>query len=198
MEFPKLGNLICNRISTASYSMNGSMVFLGYVVSANGIEVDDSKVKAIRDWPEPTSLQQVRSFHGLVSFYRRFVKDFSTIVALLTDLLKQKTFNWTESAQAAFEEVKYRLTSTPVLALPSFDEVFEVECDTSGVGIGAVLTQLGRPVAYFSEKLHDAKLRYSTYDKEFYALVRALDHWHHYLIAKEFVLHSDHEAFKYI
>ncbi|GJY92307.1 RNA-directed DNA polymerase [Tanacetum coccineum] len=83
-------------------------------------------------------------------------------------------------------------------SFPCFDEVFEVECDASGVGIGAVLSQLGRPVAYFSEKLNDAKKKYTTYDKEFYAIIRALDHWQHYLISKEFILHSDHEALKYI
>ncbi|KAJ0490007.1 putative nucleotidyltransferase, Ribonuclease H [Helianthus annuus] len=174
------------------------VVFLGYIVSTEGIAVDERKVQAVREWPTPSTLQHVRSFHGLASFYRRFVKDFSTIVSPLTDLLKQKTFNWTEQAQVSFDEIKKRLTTTPVLALPNFDEVFEFECDASGVGIGAVLTQLGRPVAYFSEKLNDAKRRYSTYDKEFYAIIRALVHWHHYLIAKEFVLHSDHEALKYI
>ncbi|GKB42957.1 transposon ty3-I gag-pol polyprotein [Tanacetum coccineum] len=79
-----------------------------------------------------------------------------------------------------------------------FQEVFEVECDASGVGIGAVLSQLNRPIAYFSEKLNDAKRRYTTYDKEFYAIIRALEHWQHYLISKEFILHSDHEALKYI
>ncbi|GKA14809.1 putative CCCH-type zinc finger family protein [Tanacetum coccineum] len=101
-------------------------------------------------------------------------------------------------AQAAFEELKKQLSSTPVLALPCFDEVFEVECDASGVGIRAVLSQLGRPIAYFSEKLNEAKQRYLTYDKEFYAIVKALDQWQHYLISKEFILNSDHEALKYI
>ena len=85
-----------------------------------------------------------------------------------------------------------------MLALPSFDKVFEVECDASGGGIGAVLTQEGRPLAFFSEKLSDARTKYSTYDKEFFAIIRALEHWTHYLIAKEFILHSDHEALKYI
>ncbi|GKB49059.1 gag-pol polyprotein, partial [Tanacetum coccineum] len=174
------------------------VTFLGYLVSAQGIQVDERKVQAIRDWPVPQSIQQVRSFHGLASFYRRFVKNFSTLVAPMTEITKLKQFVWNPQAQAAFEELKNQLSSAPLLALPCFEEVFEVECDASGVGIGAVLSQLGRPIAYFSEKLNDAKQRYSTYDKEFYAIVRALDHWQHYLISKEFILHSDHEALKYI
>nr|GEZ52270.1 hypothetical protein [Tanacetum cinerariifolium] len=105
----------------------------------------------------------------------------------IVDLYKAK-------AQLAFEELKKQLSSTLVLALPCFDEVFEVECDASGVGIGAALSQLGRLIAYFSEKLNDAKRRYMTNDKEFYAIIRALDHWQNYLISKEFILHSDHEA----
>lgn len=116
----------------------------------------------------------------------------------MTELTKLKHFEWNDHAQAAFDELKDKLTSAPILALPCFDDVFEVECDASGVGIGAILSQRGRPIAYFSEKLNEAKKRYSTYDKEFYALVRALEHWKHYLVAKEFILHSDHEALKYI
>ncbi|GJV06739.1 putative gag-pol polyprotein [Tanacetum coccineum] len=174
------------------------VTFLGYLVSEQGIRVDDKKIQAIRDWPVPQTIQQVRSFHGLASFYRRFIRNFSTIVAPMTEVTRFKTFTWTSQAQRAFDELKQQLSSTPVLALPCFHEVFEVECDASGVGIGAVLSQLNRPIAYFSEKLNDAKRRYSTYDKEFYAIIRALDHWQHYLISKEFILHSDHEALKYI
>nr|GEW47875.1 hypothetical protein [Tanacetum cinerariifolium] len=151
------------------------VTFLGYLVSAQGIQVDERKVQAIRDWPVPRSIQQVRSFHALASFYRRFVKNFSTLVAPITELTKLKQFAWNSQAQTAFEELKKQLSSTPVLALPCFDEVFEVECDASEVGIGVVLSQLGRPIAYFSEKLNETKQRYSTYDKEFYAIVRALD-----------------------
>jgi len=174
------------------------VIFLGYVVSAQGIHVNVDKVKAIREWPTPTSLYQVRSFHGLAFFYRRFVKDFSIIVAPMTEVLKGKSFEWNDKANSAFEEIKARLCQASVLALPNFDKVFEVECDAFGVGIGDVLSQEKWPLAYFIEKLNEAKRKYSTYDKEFYAIVRALDHWRHYLLGVEFILYSDHEAFKFI
>ncbi|GJU24235.1 RNA-directed DNA polymerase [Tanacetum coccineum] len=142
-----------------------------------------NKFEASMDWPPSTGV---------------FVKNFSTLVAPMTEITKLRQFVWNPQAHAAFEELKKLLSSTLVLALSCFDEVFEVECDVSVVGIRAVLSQLGRPIANFSEKLNDTKRRYTTYDKEFYAIVRALDHWQHYLISKEFILHSDHEALKYI
>jgi len=174
------------------------ITFLGYIVSIDGVKVDESKIEAIRSWPVPKSIRDVRSFHGLASFYRRFIRNFSTITAPMTEVIKGTSFRWTPKAQAAFEEVKRLLTQAPVLTLPCFDKIFEVECDASGVGIGGVLTQEGKPLAFFSEKLCDSRRKYSTYDKEFYAIVRCLEHWNHYLVATEFILHSDHEALKYI
>ena len=93
--------------------------------------------------------------------------------------------------------MKYDITHAPVLALPNFSNMFELEYNASGLGIGAVLKQGGKPVAFFSEKLNGATLNYSTYDKEFYAVVRALQTWQHYLLPKEFVIHTDHESLKY-
>jgi len=98
----------------------------------------------------------------------------------------------------AFDTLKARLTSAPLLQLPDFGKTFELECDASGVGIGGLLMQGGKPVAYFSEKLNGPTLNYSTYDKEFYALVRSLETWQHYLWPKEFIIHSDHESLKYL
>ncbi|KAH9724552.1 hypothetical protein KPL70_007529 [Citrus sinensis] len=175
------------------------IVFLGYAVSAKGIEVDEEKVKAIKEWPTPKSVSEVRSFHGLASFYRRFVKDFCTLAAPLTEIVKKHVgFKWGSEQERAFNLIKEKLVSAPLLALPDFTKTFEIECDASGIGIGAVLMQEVRPIAYFSEKLSGAALNYPTYDKEMYALVRALETWQHYLLPKEFVIHTDHESLKHL
>ncbi|KAG7536993.1 Zinc knuckle CX2CX4HX4C [Arabidopsis suecica] len=176
-----------------------NLVFLGFVVSTDGVKVDEEKVKAIREWPSPKSVGEVRSFHGLAGFYRRFVKDFSTLAAPLTEVIKKNVgFKWEQAQEDAFQALKEKLTNAPVLSLPDFIKTFEIECDASGVGIGAVLMQDKKPIAYFSEKLGGATLNYPTYDKELYALVRALQTWQHYLWPKEFVIHTDHESLKHL
>jgi hypothetical protein len=175
------------------------LVFLGFVVSSKGVQVDETKIDAIKNWPQPTNLLQVRSFLGLAGFYRRFVKDFSTIASPLHALSKKNApFVWGPSQDAAFHELKTLLTHAPLLALPNFDKTFEVHCDASGNGIGGVLMQEKRPIAYFSEKLSGAQLNYPIYDKELYALVRVLHVWEHYLRPREFVIHTDHETLKYL
>jgi len=118
------------------------------VVNKSGVHVDPAKVKAIQEWPVPKNVRDIRSFHGLASFYRRFVPNFSTIASPLNELVRKDiSFEWGERQQKAFDDIKIRLTQAPILALPNF----ELECDASGVGIGAILLQEGHPIAYFSE-----------------------------------------------
>jgi hypothetical protein len=175
------------------------IVFLGYVVSAKGIEMDEAKVKAIQEWPTPKSITDVRSFHGLASFYRRFVKDFSTIASPLTEIVKKAVgFKWGEEQENAFSLLKSKLISAPLLSLPDFNKAFEIECDASGIGIGAILMQEKWPITYFSEKLNGATLNYPTYDKELYVVVRALETWQHYLWPREFVIHTNHQSLKHL
>jgi hypothetical protein len=175
------------------------VAFLGHVVTPQGIEVDEAKIEAIKSWPIPATLTQLQSFLGLVGFYRRFVRDFSTIAAPLNDLTKKGVpFYWGAAQEHSFNTLINKLTHAPLLQLPDFGKIFELKCDASGLGIGGVLLQKGKPIAYFSEKLSGPSLNYSTYDKELYALVRVLETWQHYLWPKEFVIHSDHEYLKHI
>ncbi|GJY47091.1 putative nucleotidyltransferase, ribonuclease H [Tanacetum coccineum] len=178
--------------------MTPKVLFLGYVVSRERIQVDESKVVVVQEWPTPTTITEVQSFHGLACFYRRFIPNFSFIMAPLTDCMKEKSFVWTEEAESAFQVVKEKLTTAPILVLPDFSKVFELHTNASKVAIGGVLSQGGRPVTYFSEKLMELKSRYTTYDLEFYAMVQVVKHWPHYLFQKEFVLFTDHDSLRHI
>ncbi|WZZ34677.1 hypothetical protein YC2023_018078 [Brassica napus] len=175
-----------------------AVLFLGYEVSSHGLSVDPSKVEAVKSWQIPKNVSEVRSFHGLASFYRRFVSHFSTIMTSITNCMREGQFQWTSEATAAFELIKEKLTTAPILILPDFDTTFELHCDASKLGIGAVSSQKGRPIAYYGEKLAGARGRYSTYDVEFYGIVQSIKHWRHYLVHKEFVLYTDHDALRHL
>lgn len=125
-------------------------------------------------------------------------KNVSTIVAPITDCLKAGHFVWTEEAERSFHDIKHNLMTTKILSLPVFTKTFEVPTDASKIGIGAILRQQGRAVAYFSEQLGGANLRYSTYELEFYVVVQTLKHWRHYLIHSAFVLYTNHDVLKHI
>jgi hypothetical protein len=136
----------------------------------------------------------------LENFYRKFIPNFSGISTPMMDTMKKrhKSFHWTEEAEKSFNLPKKKITEQPILILLDFSKTFQVRCDANGFAIGVVLSQDDRPIAYFSEKLNEVKIKYSTYDKEFYGVIQALKKWRHYLVPKEFVLYSDNHALQFV
>jgi hypothetical protein len=156
--------------------MKEELVYLGFLISSNELKMDPEKVKEINEWSSPRNIFEVIRFHGLAIFYRNFIRNFSGISAPMMDRVKKrhKYFHWIEEAEKSFQLLKGNITKQPVLVLPDFSKTFQVRCDASGFTIGTVLSQDNRSVAHFSEKLNDAKMKYSTYDKEFYVIIQAL------------------------
>lgn len=112
--------------------------------------------------------------------------------------MKKGNFKWTTTTMKEFADLKKKVIEKPILALPNFDKVFQVDYYASGIAIGAILSQEGRPIAFFIEKLNEAKKKYYLYDREFYAIVQALKKWRHYLFPREFVMFTYHKALQYI
>ncbi|KAK8512376.1 hypothetical protein V6N12_037376 [Hibiscus sabdariffa] len=160
------------------------VAFLSHVISAKGIMVDPKKVQTILDWQPSRNVSEVRSFLGLVGYYRRFVKGFSVIVLPLTKLLrKDQPFEWSEDRQRSFDQLKQALTHAPVLIQPESGKDFTVYSDASHSGLGCVLMQGDNVVAYASRQLKPHELNYPTHDLELAAIVFALKIWRHYLYA---------------
>ena len=173
--------------------------YLGFIVSQEGVSTDPSKVEAVVNWPQPTSVREVRGFLGLTGWYRVFIMSYAKIASPLTKILKKTNiFEWNNDAQASFEKLKDALVNAPVLKLPDFTKSFLVITDASGQAIGGVLTQEGRPVAYTSRKLRLHELNYPTHDLELLAIIHALKIWRHYLLGRKFELHTDHKSLKWI
>ena len=165
------------------------MKFLGYVVGKDGILVDPTKIEAVMDWKQPTSVIESRSFLGLVGYYRRFIRDFSKIATPLTQLTRKDIpFIWTEECTQAFETLKQKLTTTPILTIPQEDVPFAVYTDASLLGLGGLLMQLDKVIAYASRQLRIHEENYPTHDLELATVVFALKTWRYYLYGVHFEL----------
>ncbi|GAU27744.1 hypothetical protein TSUD_215550 [Trifolium subterraneum] len=170
--------------------------YLGHLISGQGVSVDPNKVLSVTNWPTPRNVKGVRGFLGLTGYYRKFIKDYGKVAKPLTDMTKKDAFVWGVKAQEAFDTLKRNLTTAPVLALPDFTKDFIIECDASGGGIGAILMQDKRPVAYFSKALGIRNLTKSAYEKELMAVVLAIQHWRPYLIGRKFIVSTDQKSLK--
>jgi hypothetical protein len=173
--------------------------YLGHIISAEGITVDPEKIEAIRGWPMPRNVTEVRSFMGLVCYYQRFIKGFSKIASPITSLQKKGVkFEWTSKCEERFQQLKDILTSAPILKIADLDEDFVVCTDACKEGLGGVLTQKDHVVCYESRKLKEHERNYATHDLELATIVHALKMWRHYLMGRKFELRTDHCGLKHL
>jgi hypothetical protein len=167
--------------SKCSFAQN-RVAYLGHVFSSQGVATDHSKIEAISAWPVPINTKELRSFLGLAGYYRKFARHFRIVSQPLTHLLKKGTlFIWTTDHQGAFDALKQALVSALVLALPNFSKLFIIETDACDDAVGAVLMQEGHPLAYLSKALGPKSKGLSTYEKEYMAILLAVQQWRAYL-----------------
>ncbi|WVZ89908.1 LOW QUALITY PROTEIN: hypothetical protein U9M48_036256 [Paspalum notatum var. saurae] len=173
--------------------------FLGHILSEKGLAVDPRKVKDVLNWKQPETVTEIRSFLGLAGYYCHFIKDFSKTAKPMTSLTKKNVkYVWSSNCEEAFQTLKKLLTSAPVLAQPDVTKPFDVYCDASGSGLGYVLMQEGRVIAYASGQLRKHEANYPTHDLELAAVVHALKIWRHYLLGNTCHIYTDHKSLKYI
>ncbi|GJY59669.1 putative reverse transcriptase domain-containing protein, partial [Tanacetum coccineum] len=168
--------------------------FLGHLIDSQGLHVDPAKIEAVKNWTSPTTPTEIRQFLGLAGYYRRFIKDFSKIAKSLTELTqKNKKYIWGENQESAFQLLKQKLCEAPILALPEGNDDFVVYCDASHQGLGAVLMQREKVIAYASRQLKPNEENYTTHDLELGAVVFALKIWRHYLYGTKCTMFTDHK-----
>ncbi len=185
-----------------------SVAFLGYVISQEGVAMDESKVHAVLNWPLPSTIKELQRFLGFANFYRRFIRGFSSIAAPLTNMTKKgsRRLQWTAEAHKAFDQLKRQFTTAPILHHPDPNSPFVVEVDASNVGIGAILSQRQGdpaklyPCAYYSRKLTSTERNYDVGDRELLAIKSALEEWRHWLegASHPFTVWTDHRNLEYL
>jgi len=151
--------------------------YLSHIVSHEGVKVDPRKNKMIKEWKITTSVKHLRGFLGLTRYYRKFVQNYGRIIAPITTLLKKDPFSWTPEATKAFEHLKESMCQEPILATSEFTKTFLVECVSSGNGIGAILMQEERLIAFESHPIKGKYLHKDIYEKEMLAILHALKKW---------------------
>ncbi|GJS94131.1 putative reverse transcriptase domain-containing protein [Tanacetum coccineum] len=173
--------------------------FLGHLIDSQGLHVDPAKIEAVKNWTSPTTPTELRHILGLVGYYWRFIKDFSKIAKSLTELTqKNKKYIWGEDQETAFQLLKQKLCEAPILALPEGNDDFVVYCDASHQGLGAVLMQREKVIAYASRQLKPNEENYTTHDLELGAVVFALKIWRHYLYGTKCTVFTDHKSLQHI
>ena len=174
------------------------VIYLGHIISKDGVKPNPEKVEAVRNFPRPRNIKNIRQFLGLTGYYRRFIDGYAGMAKPLTQLLKSDVpFNWGEEQENSFKELKEKLITEPVLIFPDFSKPFIVTTDASGYAIGGILSQgpinQDRPIAYASRTLNGAETRYDTYEKEALAIVYSVLHYRPYLYGRKFTLVTDHK-----
>ncbi|GJV13588.1 putative reverse transcriptase domain-containing protein [Tanacetum coccineum] len=173
--------------------------FLGHVIDSRGIHVDPAKIESIKDWASPKTPTEIRQFLGLAGYYRRFIEGFSKIAKSMTKLTQKGIkFDWGEKEENAFQLIKQKLCSAPILALPEGSEDFVVYCDASHKGLGVVLMQREKVIAYASRQLKVHEKNYTTHDLELGSVVFALKIWRHYLYGTRCTVFTDHKSLQHI
>jgi hypothetical protein len=162
------------------------------------VSTDPAKIAAIADWQSPTNVTQLRGFLGLCGYYRRFVKHFGSICRPLHDLLKKGSFCWNQVHEDAFQQLKTHMITAPVPGLPNFNLPFILETDASGTGLGSVIMQEGRPIAYYSSSLCPRNALLSTYEKEAMAIIESLKCWRHYFLGNKLIIRTDQQSLKFM
>jgi len=192
------------KINPQKCSLFGKEVkYLGHIVSERGISTDPEKISAVKNWPVPQNRKQLRSFLGFCFYYRKFIKGFSLIAKPLFTLTEhQVKFEWSSSCQKAFQELKQKLISSPILSFPKEQGQFILDTDASNHGVGAVLSQVQngteKVIAYLSRVLNKAERNYCITRRELLAIVASLKSFHHYLYGRKFKIRTDHFSFKWL
>lgn len=174
------------------------VTYLGHIILAEGVSTDPEKIQAVLDWKEPDNVSKLRGFLGLTGYYRRFVEDYGKICRPLHDMLRKDAFNWGIEQSQAFQSLKQSMTQCPVLAMPNFSLPITIEADACATGLGAVLMQQGRPIAYLSKSLGPKSAAQSIYEKEAMAILEALKKWRHYIWGNSLIIKTDQHSLKYI